>query len=276
MRALWIFGLIVFGCGQIVGIEEPLDPLPEDSGAGGMDASADAATEDAAVDSAPDTTTPDAGKQPNEYVPCEGTGCTCKQEPVAAAENEVFLDVPPTALEAEAVNALHAQGVIGGCDDDPPLFCPGCQVSRSAFVKWLVVAGKYELISRDVPTFPDVPKNHPFYKYIETAWENEIVEGYLPDGTFRPNEPVSRGAAAVLLTKAAKLEIPNPLPQSYGDVAPESWWEKGIEALRLACVTTGCMGGTMYCPAQLLSRRSGAVMVARAFGFVAPACTPDP
>ena len=278
MRALLICGALLLACEQIVGIEEPRDPLPADAGSGGIGGAGGSfpdAAAGAANDAAAETGTPDAGPQPTEHVPCEGTGCTCAKQPVAGAENEIYKDVLPTSIEAESVAALHAAGVIGGCDDSPPLFCPGCQVARSAMVKWLVMARGDALISPDAPTFTDVPKNHPFYAHIETAFAEGVADGY-PDGTFRPNNAMTRGAAAVMIAKAAALQAPSPLPQSYSDVTPNSWWEEAIEALRAECVTTGCVDATMFCPDKLLTRRGGSVLVARAFDYVARECTPDP
>lgn len=278
MRAFVLLGIALLGCEQIVGIEEPRDPLSADAGTGGI-GGAGGGLPDAAAgapnDGAADTGMPDAGLQPTEHVPCEGTDCMCAKQPVAGAESEIYKDVLSTSIEAEAVTALHVAGVIGGCDDSPPLFCPGCQVARSAMVKWLVTARGDTLISPDVPTFTDVPKNHPFYAQIETAFAADVADGYA-DGTFRPNNAMTRGAAAVMIAKAAALQAPSPLPQSYSDVTPGSWWEESIEALRAECVTTGCVDGTTFCPDKLLTRRGGAVLVARAFDYVARECTPDP
>jgi hypothetical protein len=54
----------------------------------------------------------------------------------------------------------------------------------------------------DVPTFSDVPADHPYYDSIEWAAENGITTGY-PDGTYRPDEFVTRGEMAVFLKRAA-------------------------------------------------------------------------
>lgn len=48
--------------------------------------------------------------------------------------------------------------------------------------------------------FPDVPGDHPHAVAIDIAAERGVVEGY-PDGTFRPNAPVTRGQVAAMLLR---------------------------------------------------------------------------
>lgn len=48
--------------------------------------------------------------------------------------------------------------------------------------------------------FKDVPANYERSGYIQYAVDRGFISGY-PDGTFRPNDPVTRGDAAILLSK---------------------------------------------------------------------------
>lgn len=254
-------------CAGLVGIEDdfPLDPT--------KDAGSDTGN---TVDAAPDAPPDSSLDAPSEASLDEMVCCGCSKGPVTGAENEVFKDVGPSAAEAESVAALHALGIVSGCESFPPLFCPACELTRSALAKWVVLASGVPLVERDVPTFPDVPKNHASYDFIETAFENGFMEGF-PEGTFEPDSAISRGATAVIVVKAAALPVPAPLEQSFTDVTIGSWWHPSIEALFAACVTTGCsMDGPQFCPSKLITRRGAVVLVARAFGFVAPSCTIDP
>ena len=56
----------------------------------------------------------------------------------------------------------------------------------------------------DEPTFSDVPADHPYYDSIEWSAENGVTTGY-PDGTYRPDDPVTRGEMAVFLKRAAGI-----------------------------------------------------------------------
>lgn len=47
------------------------------------------------------------------------------------------------------------------------------------------------------PTFPDVSPDHPQYIEIEMMTAAGMIRGQ-PDGTFRPDEPLTRAEAAEL------------------------------------------------------------------------------
>lgn len=49
-------------------------------------------------------------------------------------------------------------------------------------------------------TFSDVPPSHPFHDEIELIAQAGITEGYA-DGTYRPADPVSRGAMAAFMSR---------------------------------------------------------------------------
>jgi hypothetical protein len=52
-----------------------------------------------------------------------------------------------------------------------------------------------------VQSFSDVPPSHNFFDEIEQVAHSCIAEGY-PDGTYRPNDNVNRGAMAAFLSRA--------------------------------------------------------------------------
>lgn len=266
MRRFTLACVMAFaGCAGIVGIEDDFPVAPTASTDAGEDATVGP---DVMSDSGLDTIVTS-----NEL---ETVPSPCTKAPVAGAEDQVYEDVLPTSAEAPSVAALHEQGIISGCETSPSLFCPSCLLSRSALAKWLVLAKGVPLRDEPYPHFTDVPKNHPYYVYIETAFFEQWVDGFV-DGTYRPQDPLSRGSTAVIVALAAELETPDPLPHTFTDVTAGSWWEESIEALSLACVTTGCSTtGPQFCPDKLITRRGAVVMVARAFGKVPKECTVDP
>lgn len=54
-------------------------------------------------------------------------------------------------------------------------------------------------------TFKDVPKTHSMYKHITSMKEKGIISGYS-DGTFRPNQGVTRKQVIAMASKATKLK----------------------------------------------------------------------
>ncbi len=53
------------------------------------------------------------------------------------------------------------------------------------------------------PRFSDVPLGHPYYDAIEWAATSGITVGY-PDGTYRPDDPVTRDEMAVFLQRVSE------------------------------------------------------------------------
>ena len=86
--------------------------------------------------------------------------------------------------------------------------------------------------------FPDIDNN--VYKAeIDDAVEKGIVEGF-PDGTFKPEETVTREQAAVMIVQAIKSKVPidvdekpaNRTVRPFQDIAEDRWSAKEINWLQ--------------------------------------------
>jgi hypothetical protein len=77
--------------------------------------------------------------------------------------------------------------------------------------------------------FTDVPPGNTFYTWITCLACQGIVNGY-PDGTFRPNNNVSRGQLSKIVSNAAGFSEPH-TEQTFQDVAPGSTFYDFIERL---------------------------------------------
>jgi hypothetical protein len=70
------------------------------------------------------------------------------------------------------------------------------------------------------PAFHDVPLGSAFYPYITCLSDLGFVSGF-PDGTFRPNDPVTRGQLAKIVANTAGLDAEVPESrQTFADVPP--------------------------------------------------------
>jgi glucose/arabinose dehydrogenase/plastocyanin len=85
--------------------------------------------------------------------------------------------------------------------------------------------------------FTDVPPTDPFYPFIRCLYCRGIIGGYN-DGTFRPNNPITRGQIAKIVAQSAGFTEPAG-PQIYEDVPPASPFYQWINNLS----TRGHMGG---------------------------------
>ncbi|KWW96815.1 hypothetical protein TR75_12010 [Hydrogenibacillus schlegelii] len=82
------------------------------------------------------------------------------------------------------------------------------------------------------PTFHDVSPSHWAYNAIETAVRLGFLDGY-PDGTFRPNNPVTRAETVVILSKALGrgplVDGQTAVRSHYRDVQRSDWYFGWIE-----------------------------------------------
>ncbi len=102
----------------------------------------------------------------------------------------------------EAIEDLIDRGVI---DLKGSKFRPNEPLTNGELAKWIVRAKGLTLKRPDSPSFKDVSKDSPLYPYVETLKALGIMGGY-PDGTFRPDDKVTREKLIVILLKAAGLE----------------------------------------------------------------------
>lgn len=112
-----------------------------------------------------------------------------------------FRDVPSDAWYAGAVERVCAAGWMKGTGD--AVFSPGAAVTRGQTAAILHrLAGSPSAPDR---TFSDVPAAAYYHEAVAWAAERGVAEGY-PDGTFRPDLPVSRQQLAAMLWRYARLE----------------------------------------------------------------------
>jgi hypothetical protein len=101
-----------------------------------------------------------------------------------------FGDVPPGSAFYCYIETAYAHGIISGYASN--VFLPYNPVSRGQLSKIVVLAQEWPLYNPPTPTFNDVPPDHPFYAYIETAHLHNIISGYA-DGSFSPGGSATRG-----------------------------------------------------------------------------------
>lgn len=109
-----------------------------------------------------------------------------------------FGDLPETDGLYPFVRYLARQGIMDGFPDGT--FRPAQVLTRAEAAKATVLAKNLTLVSGGDPTFRDVPVEHWAYSYIETAAKAGLFAGY-PDGTFGPEEPITRAEAVTLLLR---------------------------------------------------------------------------
>lgn len=133
----------------------------------------------------------------------------------ALAGTPQFYDLPQSHWSYENVMKLCKKNIIAGYDDGS--FCPDNPVTRAEFVKLIVTAFGHAPTSG--VSFNDITETSWYYPYISAACNAGIVLGN-PDGSFCPDDEVSRQDAAVMLYRALGRSIGYNygLPISYADI----------------------------------------------------------
>ncbi|MCA9386338.1 S-layer homology domain-containing protein, partial [Candidatus Dojkabacteria bacterium] len=112
-----------------------------------------------------------------------------------------FTDVANTTFETY-IDSLYERGIINGYNDKT--FRPDTYVSRGEMSKFIVNAFEIALDTSG-ENFKDVDQNNIFWVYIQTMKNNAITSGY-PNGTYRPNQSVTRGEATKFVVLALQTK----------------------------------------------------------------------
>ena len=108
--------------------------------------------------------------------------------------------------------------------------------------------------------FIDVPFEHYASGYVNSATNHNVIEG-LPDGTFQPLSPITRGDVAVILQRA--FEYPNVSEKYYSDVTEGNYYDEAINAMAAQNISNGYPDGT-FKPDQNISRVEFSVLLSKA------------
>ena len=160
-------------------------------------------------------------------------------------------------------------GITLGCN--PPennRYCPSDKVTRAQMVAFLARAlSEPDDSDRTTSRFSDVPDDAWYGPYLERLADLEVVQGY-EDGTFRPQQPITRLDMAVWLGRAFPAVSPAPDPiGTFKDVPAEAEHAAAVEGLLAAGITRGCSEEPrLYCPSSPVIRSQMATFLVRALG----------
>lgn len=114
--------------------------------------------------------------------------------------------------------------------------------------------------------FPDVSSSYWAYPFIAALSARGIIGGF-PDGTFRPNQPVTRSQYAIQLQKAFTKPDQSP-PKQFSDV-PATYTEAVDKAVK-SNFMSGYPDGT-FRPEQQVSRVEAVTSMVKGLGTQIPA-----
>ena len=150
-------------------------------------------------------------------------------------------DVYPSQYFYTAVNWLTCRGIVSGYPDNN--FRPGNTATRAQIVKMVVLGHGWPLHEPGQPTFNDVLPGDWSYGYVEAGVLHGVIGGYA-DGSFRPNNPVTRGQLCKILVLAGQWALEAPVEPHFSDVPPGSTFYPYVETAHAHGIISGYADGT--------------------------------
>ena len=178
-----------------------------------------------------------------------------------------YSDVPSGFWAEKWIGALKSAGIVSGYPDGT--FHPSEEVTRAQMAVFLARAlarGDANVKASGTQKYSDVPTTYWAYKYIDYLYNNTTIRGY-PDGTFKPEEKVTRAQLAVFICKALNLEPYDKIEPSFPDVKKDYWAYGYIERVNYMGIAMGYPDGKYY-PENKVTRDQMCVFIGRAFSEI--------
>lgn len=177
-----------------------------------------------------------------------------------------FADVADSYAKDE-INAMGARMIIRGVDGRN--FEPDREITRAEFAA-IVIRALGLAAGTGESSFTDVRSSDWFCGAVETAARYGLILGY-DDGTFRPNDKITREQALVIISRAMKLakiepnltgeKVTSLLSAFLDDTSISGWAKDGIASLLVTGVIAQNDGALK--PAEYITRAEVAFYIYR-------------
>ncbi|MCC5910450.1 MAG: S-layer homology domain-containing protein, partial [Clostridiaceae bacterium] len=136
---------------------------------------------------------------------------------------------------SDIIKEWMQDGLVNGYPDGS--FRPDNPMTRAEL---MVLTNKvFEFSEQASISFKDVKEEDWFYTTIKQGIAAGYISGY-PDNTIRPNNPISRQEAAIILARVMELPVETTGVKNFNDVSSIPSWSKGYIS---AVVSSGYMRG---------------------------------
>ncbi len=178
-------------------------------------------------------------KQPNEI-------------PAALSERIAILSAGGDSTSGGSSGGSGGGGGIGGGGggSTPSRPVPGVTTDTDSVVK---------PVPGDDNKYTDLANDHWAAEAVNALSAKNVINGFT-DGTFRPNDAVTREQLVKMLVEA--FELTGKSDVSFGDVSADRWSAAYIDAA-LYCGIVNGVGGGNFAPEAVVTRQDAAVMLAR-------------
>ena len=199
---------------------------------------------------------PSSQTLPYSSQPKETEEPTQTPQPTNPPKSENFSDMAENHWAYKAVKKLNDEGIMTGYDDGTVK--PDNSVTRAEFIKLLTAALEiYDSAAECV--FDDVENGAWYAGYIASAVKEGITTGY-PDNTFKPNAPITREDAALMIYRAAGTEFEAAEPEFTDKSIISDYAYNAVGALSERGIINGFDDGE-FKPANAITRAQTAQII---------------
>ncbi len=180
----------------------------------------------------------------------------------ASACDQPFTDVIDHWAEEE-ICILYREGVIEGYSEKT--FLPDSKITRAEFLKMVLEYKGYAVYSVQSASFTDTAPGDWYYQYVTFAHSKGFTSGYS-DGSFHPNEPITRAEAVTLVMKEAGITAydTSDIYHTFTDVHETDWFAISVAAAVDMDIINGYGDGS-FRPDNEITRAESAVVVEHAW-----------
>lgn len=170
-----------------------------------------------------------------------------------------FSDLPSNHWAKPQIDEFVKKGYINGYPDNT--FKPNKQITRAEFIK--IVNKVFEFKEIGEENFTDVSSSNWYYNEVCIAMNQGYINGY-PDNTFRPNNPITREEATVIITNIKENKDTNydKIVDFKDAYTIASWAKSSVEG----AIEAGYIGGypdKTIQPKKNISRAEAVVTLSR-------------
>lgn len=171
--------------------------------------------------------------------------------------DKLFADVANDYFAYDEIAYLTEEGIIGGYPDGT--FRPNDSLTRAQAVTMIARALEWDTSIKRT-NFSDVSSDYYAAGAISYASSHEIINGF-PDGTFRPNQSITRAQMSAILGNAFSLGTSNTGP--FRDVNRNTTGYEEINQLYRLGIVSGYDNNTRFQPNNPLTRAQFAIILSR-------------
>lgn len=114
-----------------------------------------------------------------------------------------FFDSLKTDWHHHSIECLYQNNMFNGYQEIPGYAGPNDPVTREQFIKFVVTAFEIEYQFPETQTYLDLPPHAWSYTFVEGAASAGIIT--TQKALFKPDSPLTRGDAALIIDSARKL-----------------------------------------------------------------------